>query len=59
MAKEKADRRLLAPQKKDGTFDFTYTPSHSTDVRKTFERIRAEQDQQRAIKNVTSITRKR
>jgi hypothetical protein len=27
--------------------DFEYTPSHSTDIRRTFERVRAEQEAQR------------
>lgn len=59
MAKEKADRRLMTPQRKDGSFDFAYTPSHSTNVRKTFERIRAEQSAQQQVRNVTPIVRKR
>lgn len=59
MAKGKADRRLMAPAKKGEPFGFSYVASHSTDVRKTFERVRAEQSAAQQVKNVTPIIRKR
>lgn len=59
MAKAKGSGRLFTPMRKDGTFEFTYKPSFSTDIRKTFEKARAEQSADQQVKNVTPIKRSR
>lgn len=59
MAKAKGSGRLATPARKGQAFEFKYTPSHSTDIRKTFERARAEQDQAQAIDNVKKLERRR
>ena len=38
--------RLFDPRRKDGTFPFEWVPAAATDIRKTFERVRAEQSKQ-------------
>jgi hypothetical protein len=49
--------RLIDPRRKDGTFPFVYVPAAATDVRKTFERVRAEQ-QVRAPLEVRPLPRR-
>lgn len=38
--------RLFDPRRKDGTFPFEWTRPEATDIRKTFERVRAQQQPQ-------------
>lgn len=44
--RRKEGGRLMDKRRKDGTYPFEYTPSHSTDVRKTFERVKSEGQQE-------------
>lgn len=49
--------RLFDPRRKDGKFPFEYVSAAATDVRKTFERVRAEQAKRQAERDARPITR--